>query len=80
MASKELGLRTAEYFYADNEKDFYHAVQTIGFPCVVKPLMSSSGKGQSVIKSADDIKSNILTVANKINIIYSKALRDSCFI
>lgn len=54
LASRELGLRTARYFYADNFADFSAAVDAIGLPCVVKPLMSSSGKGQSVLKSDAD--------------------------
>ncbi len=56
LASKELGIKTAEYHYASNLNDFKKAVGEIGIPCVVKPLMSSSGKGQSVIKSKDDIE------------------------
>lgn len=51
LASKELGLRTAKYFYATTFDEFKKAVSEIGFPCVVKPLMSSSGKGQSVLKN-----------------------------
>lgn len=51
LASKELGLRTANYFYATSFEDFDKAVQSIGMPCVVKPLMSSSGKGQSVLRT-----------------------------
>ena len=54
LASKELGLRTAKYFYANNFEDFTKAVNEIGLPCVVKPLMSSSGKGQMVLKSEVD--------------------------
>jgi phosphoribosylglycinamide formyltransferase 2 len=56
LASKDLGLRTANYLYADNLTDFNTAVLKIGIPCVVKPLMSSSGKGQSVIKQDQDIE------------------------
>jgi phosphoribosylglycinamide formyltransferase 2 len=56
LASKELGLRTAEYLYAATSEEFKSAVSKIGIPCVVKPLMSSSGKGQSVIKSEGDIE------------------------
>ncbi len=55
LASGELGLRTAKYFYADNPDDYKKAIAEIGLPCVVKPLMSSSGKGQSVVKSEDEI-------------------------
>ncbi|HEX6846984.1 MAG TPA: formate-dependent phosphoribosylglycinamide formyltransferase [Chitinophagaceae bacterium] len=54
LASKELGLRTAKYFYATTFEEFTNAVHKIGLPCVVKPLMSSSGKGQSVLKNDAD--------------------------
>ncbi|HMU46859.1 MAG TPA: formate-dependent phosphoribosylglycinamide formyltransferase [Chitinophagaceae bacterium] len=54
LASKELGLRTAKYFYATTFDEFKKAVNETGFPCVVKPLMSSSGKGQSVLKNEND--------------------------
>lgn len=54
LANKELGLRTAKYFYATTYEEFTKAVNDIGFPCVVKPLMSSSGKGQSVLKKTED--------------------------
>lgn len=56
LAAKELGLRTARYQYADTLEDFKTAVKAIGIPCVVKPLMSSSGKGQSVLKREEDIE------------------------
>jgi phosphoribosylglycinamide formyltransferase 2 len=56
LASKELGLRTANYKYATTLEDFTKAVREIGIPCVVKPLMSSSGKGQSVVKLEADIE------------------------
>jgi phosphoribosylglycinamide formyltransferase 2 len=54
LASKELELKTAKYFYATTFEQFTEAVNNIGVPCVVKPLMSSSGKGQSVLKNKDD--------------------------
>lgn len=54
MASKELGIKTAKYFYASSFEEFKNAVEQIEMPCVVKPLMSSSGKGQSVLKKKDD--------------------------
>ena len=54
LASKELGLQTANYLYATSFDQFTDAVNKIGLPCVVKPLMSSSGKGQSVLKKMDD--------------------------
>lgn len=56
LAAKELGLRTANYLYATTLEEFKNAVLTIGIPCVVKPLMSSSGKGQSVIKTEQDVE------------------------
>ncbi|GAA4454686.1 formate-dependent phosphoribosylglycinamide formyltransferase [Rurimicrobium arvi] len=55
LATKELGLRTANYRYATSEATLQQAVSEVGMPCVVKPLMSSSGKGQSTIKSEADI-------------------------
>lgn len=55
LAAKELGLRTANFRYATTPEDFKQAVEVIGIPCVVKPLMSSSGKGQSIIRSENDI-------------------------
>src|SRR3954470_11660011 len=55
LAAKELGLKTANYRYATSYEDLKAAVKDIGMPCVVKPLMSSSGKGQSTIKTEDDI-------------------------
>ena len=54
LASKELELRTAKYLYATTFEEFTGAVTNIGLPCVIKPLMSSSGKGQSVLKNAID--------------------------
>ncbi|MBP7809598.1 MAG: formate-dependent phosphoribosylglycinamide formyltransferase [Bacteroidia bacterium] len=56
LASKELNLRTANYQYATTLEQFTKAVKEIGIPCVVKPLMSSSGKGQSVVKTENDIE------------------------
>ena len=56
LASVELGLKTAKYKYAANLKELQAGVAYVGMPCVVKPLMSSSGKGQSVIKVERDIK------------------------
>lgn len=56
LAAKELGLRTAKYAYASTQNEFREAVDAIGIPCVVKPLMSSSGKGQSVVKTEADIE------------------------
>jgi phosphoribosylglycinamide formyltransferase 2 len=56
LASKELGLKTANYRYATTSEELKKAVLEVGIPCVVKPLMSSSGKGQSTIKSESDIE------------------------
>lgn len=56
LAAKELGLKTAKYFYAKTLDELKEAAAKIGFPCVVKPLMSSSGKGQSLVKSADELE------------------------
>ncbi|PKW29403.1 formate-dependent phosphoribosylglycinamide formyltransferase [Flavobacterium lindanitolerans] len=56
LAAKELGLKTANYRYATSSEQLHKAVEEIGIPCVVKPLMSSSGKGQSTIKSPEDIE------------------------
>jgi len=56
LASIDLSIRTAKYKYASSLEQLEKGVECCGFPCVVKPLMSSSGKGQSVIRSIDDIK------------------------
>jgi phosphoribosylglycinamide formyltransferase 2 len=56
LAAKDLDLRTALYAYATNIEEFEAAVDKIGLPCVVKPLMSSSGKGQSVVKDASELE------------------------
>ena len=55
LAAKELGLKTAKYFYATSLEDLKEAATKVGFPCVVKPLMSSSGKGQSLVRSAEEL-------------------------
>ncbi len=56
LAAKELELKTAKYFYAKSFDELKAHAEVIGFPCVVKPLMSSSGKGQSLVKTADDLQ------------------------
>ena len=56
LAAKELGLKTANYRYATSYEELQKSVAEVGMPCVVKPLMSSSGKGQSTIKSNEDIE------------------------
>ncbi|MDC0600736.1 formate-dependent phosphoribosylglycinamide formyltransferase [Flavobacteriales bacterium] len=57
LAAQDLGLKTAPYRYATTLDELEEGVQAVGMPCVVKPLMSSSGKGQSVIRTASDIQS-----------------------
>ena len=56
LAAETLNLPTSAYRFADNYDDFQAAVSAIGFPCIVKPIMSSSGKGQSMVKCAQDIE------------------------
>ncbi len=56
LAAEELDLPTSSYFFADEFPAFVHAAKSVGFPCVVKPVMSSSGKGQSVLKSEADLE------------------------
>ncbi|MDH4403120.1 MAG: formate-dependent phosphoribosylglycinamide formyltransferase [Flavobacterium sp.] len=56
LAAKELGLKTANYRYATSPEELNKAVLEVGIPCVIKPLMSSSGKGQSTIKLESDIE------------------------
>jgi phosphoribosylglycinamide formyltransferase 2 len=56
LAAKDLGLKTANYRYATSSDELQKAVAEVGIPCVVKPLMSSSGKGQSTIKAEEDIE------------------------
>ncbi|AAP95486.1 phosphoribosylglycinamide formyltransferase 2 [[Haemophilus] ducreyi] len=56
LAAEELGLPTSPYRFVDNFADFQQAVLAVGVPCVVKPIMSSSGHGQSIIKSLDQIQ------------------------
>lgn len=55
LAAEELQLPTSSYRFADSEAAFHQAVEEIGLPCIVKPVMSSSGKGQSFIKSTDQL-------------------------
>ena len=55
LAAKELGIRTAKYFYAKTYDEFKQAADEIGFPCVVKPLMSSSGHGQSIVRGDEEL-------------------------
>ncbi|ARB73292.1 formate-dependent phosphoribosylglycinamide formyltransferase [Pasteurella multocida] len=57
LAAEELGLPTSNYQFVDNFDDFKRAVEKIGIPCVIKPIMSSSGHGQSILKSVEQIPS-----------------------
>ena len=56
LAARELGLKTARYYYARTLEELRETADKIGYPCVVKPLMSSSGKGQSVVKGPEEIE------------------------
>ena len=55
LAAEELELKTSPYRFAETEEEFKAAIEEIGLPCVVKPIMSSSGKGQSTVSSADQV-------------------------
>jgi phosphoribosylglycinamide formyltransferase 2 len=56
LAAEELGIPTSPYQFAATRAEFDQAIETVGMPCVIKPIMSSSGKGQSTIKTHDDIE------------------------
>ena len=55
LAAEQLGVRTSPYRFADTEQEYHEALKVVGMPCVVKPVMSSSGKGQSVVRSEADV-------------------------
>lgn len=55
LAAEEVGLKTSPYKFADTKEEYLAAVKEVGIPCVIKPVMSSSGKGQSTVKSEADI-------------------------
>ena len=55
LAAETLGMKTSPYAFASNKQEFVDAIEKIGMPCVVKPVMSSSGHGQSVVKTSSDI-------------------------
>ncbi|MCB1210287.1 MAG: formate-dependent phosphoribosylglycinamide formyltransferase [Verrucomicrobiales bacterium] len=55
LAAEELGLKSSPYRFAATEEEYRAAIAEIGMPCVIKPIMSSSGKGQSVVRSEDDM-------------------------
>jgi phosphoribosylglycinamide formyltransferase 2 len=85
LAAQELGLRTAKYAYATSLSEFKEAVDAIGIPCVVKPLMSSSGKGQSVVKTEADIERSWNyamsgTRGDLLEVIVSSVISDSNWI
>ncbi|BFM17135.1 formate-dependent phosphoribosylglycinamide formyltransferase [Maricurvus nonylphenolicus] len=56
LAAEDLGIATSPYRFADNKADFLAAIDAIGIPCVVKPIMSSSGKGQSTITEESQVE------------------------
>ena len=58
LAAEELGLATSPYHFAETREEFLKAVRKVGIPCVVKPIMSSSGKGQSTIRNEADVDSS----------------------
>ena len=62
LAAEELGLPTSPYRFAATEEEFREAVRVIGMPCVVKPIMSSSGHGQSVIRTEKDVEPSTITL------------------
>lgn len=55
LAAEKLGIKTSKYQFASTEEEFFDAVKNVGIPCVVKPIMSSSGHGQSVVRDEKDI-------------------------
>ena len=56
LAAEELGVATSSYRFAQTEEEYYAAIDDIGVPCIVKPVMSSSGKGQSTVTARDEAK------------------------
>ena len=57
LVAEELGLPTSPFLFADNKQSYLEAVEEIGLPCVIKPIMSSSGKGQSLVRTRDELES-----------------------
>jgi len=55
LVAEELGLPTSPFLFADDRQSYLEAVEEIGLPCVIKPIMSSSGKGQSLVRSRDEL-------------------------
>ena len=66
LAAEELGLPTSPYQFVDNFADFQSAVEKIGIPCVVKPIMSSSGHGQSIFENPKTIYKKPGITLNKV--------------
>ena len=56
LAAKELGLKTSNYWFADSDEAYHQAIEVVGIPFVVKPIMSSSGKGQSIVRDIKDVQ------------------------
>lgn len=56
LAAKELSLKTSNYWFADTQESYLKAVQAVGIPFVVKPIMSSSGKGQSIVRDLNEVE------------------------
>ena len=56
LAAKELGLKTSNYWFADSHDAYHEAVEVVGIPFVVKPIMSSSGKGPSIVRDINDVQ------------------------
>ncbi|MEO0335741.1 MAG: ATP-grasp domain-containing protein, partial [Pseudomonadota bacterium] len=56
LAANKLKMKTAKYFYAESLAELKEKIHTVGYPCVIKPIMSSSGKGQSTVKSASGLE------------------------
>jgi phosphoribosylglycinamide formyltransferase 2 len=55
LAAEELGLKTSAYEFAQTKEDYLKAIETIGVPCIIKPIMSSSGKGQSLLRDKSEV-------------------------
>lgn len=56
LAAEQLGLKTSHYRFAQTVQEYRQAIEEIGIPCVVKPIMSSSGKGQSIVRTSEDVE------------------------
>ena len=74
LAAEELGLPTARYRFADTYEEFVQAVEEIGIPCVVKPIMSSSGHGQTTIKNDPSLDEGLRIKDERLNSSDSESL------